>query len=354
MKILFFILPLFFLGCNPKTDFQTIWSTSESLGDVIRIHRAELESQIDNMGKLLPYAINSDGDSIMSQLLFDKEEWTHLLVDVNEKDDIVDFKFANKTDYPQFKNHVQVYLGKRASKGVYNQRSQETRPDDHIKMQRGPDYLYQGEGPIWENDLVGFRMYFDERNGYDIFGKTTSRFVANEISLKGNYHELLDWGMDVLKVGNSYGAGALGISRNDTLFHIGDAMKESFQTINNGPFVATFQLSFEVPKAFPEVFIKRTVSIIKGLPGYLTKNEISGGSTEKLVTGIVNLHSDELIEKSRSDYTIYATHDKQAELEKYLGMAIITSVKTISGQTPDADANVNYNLLCQIRNRKVF
>ncbi|HKZ65847.1 MAG TPA: DUF4861 family protein, partial [Chitinophagaceae bacterium] len=36
------------------------------------------------------------------------------------------------------------------------------------------------EGPAWENDKVGFRLYFDVRNGKDIWGKTTSRMVLDE------------------------------------------------------------------------------------------------------------------------------------------------------------------------------
>ena len=40
---------------------------------------------------------------------------------------------------------------------------------------------YQFEGPGWENDLIAFRTYFDERNGIDIFGKTTSDMVLHHV-----------------------------------------------------------------------------------------------------------------------------------------------------------------------------
>ena len=44
-----------------------------------------------------------------------------------------------------------------------------TRAPDHLG-QRIP-FVYQMEGPAWENENVGFRLYFDERNAIDIFGK---------------------------------------------------------------------------------------------------------------------------------------------------------------------------------------
>ena len=36
------------------------------------------------------------------------------------------------------------------------------------------------EGSAWENDLVGFRNYMDQRNGMDIFGKTTPDMVLDQ------------------------------------------------------------------------------------------------------------------------------------------------------------------------------
>ncbi len=72
--------------------------------------------------------------------------------------------------------------------------------------------VYQMEGPAWENDIVGFRNYYDARNGIDIYGKRVHEMVLDSVGVKGrDYHELADWGMDILKVGNSLGAGAIAI-----------------------------------------------------------------------------------------------------------------------------------------------
>ena len=84
--------------------------------------------------------------------------------------------------------------------------------------------VYQMEGPAWENDKVGFRNYYDARNGMDIFGKKTARMVLDDAGIRGqNYHELSDWGMDILKVGNSLGAGAIAIGVGDSIYRVGAA-----------------------------------------------------------------------------------------------------------------------------------
>lgn len=49
------------------------------------------------------------------------------------------------------------------------------------------------EGPAGKNDKVGFRNYYDLRNGMDIFGKITDKMVLDTIGLTGSYHDLSNW-----------------------------------------------------------------------------------------------------------------------------------------------------------------
>jgi len=68
------------------------------------------------------------------------------------------------------------------------------------------------EGPGIESDKVAYRIYLDWRNGFDIFGKKTSDMVLQNVGQDGyqSYHEPADWGMGLLKVGKSLGAGSYG------------------------------------------------------------------------------------------------------------------------------------------------
>src|SRR5688572_24913577 len=72
--------------------------------------------------------------------------------------------------------------------------------------------LIRYEGPGIESDKVGYRIYLDERNGFDIFGKKTTAPALHAVGLDGyeSYHHLAPWGMDILKVGASLGTGGFG------------------------------------------------------------------------------------------------------------------------------------------------
>ena len=72
--------------------------------------------------------------------------------------------------------------------------------------------LIRYEGPGIESDKVGYRIYLDERNGFDIFGKKTTAPALHAVGLDGyeSYHHPAPWGMDILKVGASLGTGGFG------------------------------------------------------------------------------------------------------------------------------------------------
>ena len=106
---------------------------------------------------------------------------------------------------------------------------------------------FQMEGVAWENDRVGFRNYMDERNGMDIFGKTTADMVLEEVGIAGapSYHEPGAWGMDVLKVGTSLGAGAIAYMFEDSLYRVGDSGAGSYHVVFQGPLRSRFRLDYE-------------------------------------------------------------------------------------------------------------
>ncbi len=91
---------------------------------------------------------------------------------------------------------------------VFNNVQQLKVPSQHTDH----SYFIRYEGPGWESDKVGYRLYLDWRNAIDIFGKKTNQLVLKEVGQDGfdSYHEMQSWGMDVLKVGNSLGLGSFG------------------------------------------------------------------------------------------------------------------------------------------------
>ena len=216
-----------------------------------------------------------------------------------------------------------AYLGHRpAREGDFKSVDQNVRPKDH-EPQSQP-YLYQFEGPGWESDVIAYRMYFDRRNGKDIFGKTKPGIMLESIGLGENYHELQDWGMDVLKVGNSLGAGALAMLKNDSLYRLGETRSAEFKKIADGPVRAIIQLSYKGwPVGGASYDLDEMITIWGGKRWYHDKVTMKGSSADTLVTGIVNLFDIEPIEKTFAEFTALASHGKQSDNQDMLGMALL-------------------------------
>lgn len=83
------------------------------------------------------------------------------------------------------------------------------------------DHLFPYEGIGWENELIGYRLYLDERAVTDVFGKKVADVSLNAVDYRSNYHDPADWGLDVMHVGPSMGIGGLGLYRGEALERFG-------------------------------------------------------------------------------------------------------------------------------------
>jgi hypothetical protein len=213
----------------------------------------------------------------------------------------------------------------------WNELTEAERDPDHLGQIMPP--VYQSEGPMWENENVGFRLYFDERNGIDIFGKRTNEMVLDRVGIDENYHELQDWGMDVLKVGNSLGAGSIGLMIGDSVYRLGDAARERFAILEEGPDRSRFRLDYDGWEvAGRSLDLDWEIGIEAGTYAYTSTVTITGlRGDEDLLTGIVNLHSDRVYTEERGDRFVMYTHGPQAELDHVLGMAVSADAEAVLG-----------------------
>lgn len=238
-----------------------------------------------------------------------------------------------------------VRLKKKNGNGTYGANLQkEVMPVNHPAndFTKQPIPYYQTEGPAWENDKVGFRLYLDVRNAKDIFGKTTSAMVMDTVGTYGDkfyHHYDSTWGMDVLKVGGSLGAGALALqvrslSGRDTIIRLGGSNMGQvvYEVIKHGMNEAVFRLTYKDWKVLDRVYqLTEEISIKQG-DYYYTSTIIINGlkSDERLITGMVNLKSSKMHSLSLPGADVIYTHDKQSENNDYLGMAIMTEKGTTS------------------------
>ncbi|MGF1635768.1 MAG: DUF4861 domain-containing protein [Cyclobacteriaceae bacterium] len=299
----------------------------------IVIERSQIEAKIAQIptGEL-PYATDVNGEPIPSQaddLNFDGE-WDELaiLLDLDaENDQKIRIKFAKAENYPDFPKRTNIRFAHKDGE-EYHDLTEHTLPKDHSQM--SPTMNYQMEGPAWENELAGYRTYFDPRNGFDIFGKKTRDMVMDRVGIDENYHEMQSWGMDVLKVGNSLGAGALALHKDGTLYRLGEVEKQTYRFISEGPVRALFDIVFEGWQVGDETIrATRRIEIWAGSHGFNSYITLDGFTGQRdLVTGVVNMKSDTMrfTEYDNGTKSI-STFDKQTENldnpDEYLGMALL-------------------------------
>jgi Domain of unknown function (DUF4861) len=107
-------------------------------------------------------------------------------------------------------------------------------------------FPYEGIG--WENELIGYRIYIDERSIADVFGKKTPGVALSQMDYRNKYHEMSDWGMDAMHVGPSMGIGGLGLIRDGKLSRFGkDAKVRAEVLTKEGKSVAFRLLHNDVP-----------------------------------------------------------------------------------------------------------
>lgn len=278
---------------------------------------------IDGHDTLTVQFIDKDNNNYPEEILIEAD------LGPDETKDIY-LTFVSRDNYPQFPQKTNLRfaaLSDTNTELLYASRVQTVDTEVTSKV-------YQMEGPAWENDKVGFRNYFDLRNGMDIFGKRTTEMVLNKVGLGDNYHELSDWGMDILKVGNSLGSGAIGIERNNKLYRIGDNGKGTIERFYQGPLKTEFAFIFPDWKLESDsIYINHYISITAGQYAYKSTVFAQGlAESDFIISGIVNMLSDELFVEKSGNHNILFTHSIQAEDSKKLAMALIIPEKYFKGE----------------------
>lgn len=225
-------------------------------------------------------------------------------------------------------------------------------PTDFTKKTLPP---FLTEGPAWENDKVGFRYYFDTRNCKDIWGKTTPRMVLEDVGRdpSNSYHHLSDWGMDILKVGKSLGAGALAVrlstaNGHDTLLRLGGMSMGPvrYEKVADGPLRAIFRMhypSWQIPGQDRTMSLTEEIHIWAGQYFYESRVWLNNAPADaRLVTGIVNLYNLAAERADTLDASVLYTYGKQSENQDKLGLGILIDKSTGAefGVTPVAGADV--------------
>lgn len=210
-------------------------------------------------------------------------------------------------------------------------------------------YWIRYEGPGIESDKVAYRIYLDWRNGFDIFGKKVNDVVLQDVGQDGykNYHYHADWGVDVLKVGKTLGAGAFGYWNGKEVELISDTDSRDALITNNGDLYSSFRINYNGWKvAGKSVDIAADFGMHAG--SRLVKvNAKASENIPNFAVGMVKHPNTKLIEGNRNTtgyaWTYVASWGKQSlgGEDEHLGMAVIFRAGDLIQQTTDEKSYVS-------------
>ncbi|MDZ7723222.1 MAG: DUF4861 domain-containing protein [candidate division KSB1 bacterium] len=182
------------------------------------------------------------------------------------------------------------------------------------------------EGPGWESDLVGYRFYLDWRNAIDIFGKKTTNMVLDQVGQDGfdSYHEMSDWGMDILKVGESLGIGSLGMWHHNRAERLSETDSVICIIQEDGPIYSRIQTCYYGWQIDQDEFdVKSNLSISAG--SRMTWHQVDiQGNPVNLCTGLVKHENASMVQQDSSgEWGYLFTFGQQSLSHDHLGMAVV-------------------------------
>lgn len=193
-------------------------------------------------------------------------------------------------------------------------------PADH-----GPrDALIAFEGPGWESDKVAYRLYLDDRNVPDVFGKKLPAPVLDKIGMgKDDYHAPAAWGMDILQVNDTLGAGGIGVMRDGQVTQLGPSTISA--SIANLPGRAEVRVENRGFKGYNgPAHLSTRYAIAAG--SRLTHVEArASGQVPQMVAGVILHPGTQVLEGGKAKWRYLASWGKQSLARDGLGLALFYS-----------------------------
>ncbi|HKC65596.1 MAG TPA: DUF4861 family protein, partial [Pyrinomonadaceae bacterium] len=102
------------------------------------------------------------------------------------------------------------------------------------------------EGMGWESETTAWRIYFDQRNAIDLYGKRRPGLYLELFgSPEYDYHEESPFGRDIYKIGDALGIGSVGALVNGQVVKVSDVAERSWRIISDGPVRSIVELSYK-------------------------------------------------------------------------------------------------------------
>lgn len=350
MRKLFVISVALLIGgssCTKRNSLLLVNPLAQDRPDeTIILTRAEVEARMGVIPEDFAPMLKLNGESIPSQAddLDADGKWDEVAFTLSFKSSEtirLELDLIALNQYPKFDKRTNIRLGILQKDNSYLEVDHYTAPS----YKQPFSIIAQGESVSWENDKMGFRVYFDCRNVKDLYGKLKPGLIIDKIHTPEipDYHKLSDWGMDILHCGSSVGSGGLAMLEADSLYRLGSTDGYEYQKVVEGPVRSVFDLKYSGWKvANQDLSAVERISIYPGKYWFQSDVTVSGFSGEKqLVTGIVTslLKNKPVDFDANESYRSIATHDIQSLNNDELGMAVLMKKDEVTkvGRSTDID-----------------
>jgi Domain of unknown function (DUF4861) len=191
------------------------------------------------------------------------------------------------------------------------------------------------EGPGWESNKIGYRLYLDWRNAIDIFGKKTEKIVLPQVGQDGfdSYHEMSDWGADILKAGKGIGIGSIDRYLNNERLHFYEVDSTIAKVVNTAK-NSKVKVQYYGWKTATDKIDFTSELTIQPNQRYTQHTIHPSKAIEGICTGIVKQKNSEVIKKESTNkkWAYLATYGTQSLVPDKLGMAIFYQINTIQSE----------------------
>jgi hypothetical protein len=188
--------------------------------------------------------------------------------------------------------------------------------------------LYQYEGPGWESELIGYRLYLDSRNRIDIFGKKKQDLFINEIGKndlvsdgKESYQKMQDWGMDIFKVGSTLGIGSIAAYNNNEVVSVSTTIKTTCEIFDNN-LLSEVKINYNAWQIGKNSFDLTSILAIRADSRLTSAQHIVDGNDINFCTGLAKHSGTEFIVNDNNEWGYIAVWGKQTLVNDNLGIAL--------------------------------
>jgi len=209
------------------------------------------------------------------------------------------------------------------------------------------------EGPGIESDKVAYRVYLDQRNGFDIFGKKTADMVLQNIGHDDDesYENDAPWGLDIFKVGDSLGTGGFGYWNGKQVEPVAITASRDATIVANGALYSAFNIGYghwQVNHGIYNMSAMISMEAASRLAHVQINMENAGGNFVKpvMAIGVAHHPNTTLIQSdpdSKLEWAYAASWGKQSRIgpDEYLGIGVIFHRAQRIKQTEDNSSYVS-------------